>query len=432
MEDKNRFWELEGLRGVASVIVVISHFLLAFYSLAFLGYNSGFSVGQNMRFEDNIYGNPLSVFLSGSFAVAIFFVLSGFVLSIGFFQTGKLDIVKKLAAKRYLRLMIPALTSILIAYVLMIFGLSWAHQVAEITQSGWLMSAWNFSPDFFKALKDGLYGIFIDNGNEYNGALWTMTTEFFGSFMVFGFLALFSQFKYRWVLYAVLFLATFNTWYMAFVIGMVLAELYSRGILVQKSRNWLLILLLLTIGLFLGGYPRFGTQGTLYEVLVPNVEGINWFIVNLTIGATIIIAVVLGAKQIAKLFTNKHIRRLGKYTFSMYLIHLSILYTFTSAMFLLFNQYFQLGFNVSVILSMLISIVPLWGATILFEKYIDSKAITFSNYIANILLGKTNMPKMKQYTKRRLLYIVKRLFVGPEATSKQSYSLKSFVDEADV
>src|SRR4051812_4008381 len=106
---QGRFAELEGLRGVAAIMVVLYHFLLAFYSLAFLGIGNGYEVAQHMRLEDNLYGNPIMAFLSGSFAVAIFFVLSGFVLSIGFFATKKHEILQKLAAKRYLRLMLPAL-----------------------------------------------------------------------------------------------------------------------------------------------------------------------------------------------------------------------------------------------------------------------------------------------------------------------------------
>jgi len=97
MSKIGRFMELEGLRGVAAIGVVLYHFGLSFYTLAFWG--PGVTSVQNMRYEHFLHGNPAMVFLSGTFSVAIFFVLSGFVLSIGFFQTGKLEIIKKLAAK---------------------------------------------------------------------------------------------------------------------------------------------------------------------------------------------------------------------------------------------------------------------------------------------------------------------------------------------
>ncbi|WP_019915138.1 acyltransferase family protein [Paenibacillus sp. HW567] len=68
---------LNGLRGVAALVVVFSHYTLSFFPALHTGntsdvYNS---------FELFVSGSPLNVFYNGSFAVFIFFILSGFVLS---------------------------------------------------------------------------------------------------------------------------------------------------------------------------------------------------------------------------------------------------------------------------------------------------------------------------------------------------------------
>ena len=76
--------ELEGFRGIAATIVVLYHFILAFYPALSWGPDAR---AEHTPFEDDIFGTPLSIFYAGTFAVAIFFVLSGFVLSIGYFQT---------------------------------------------------------------------------------------------------------------------------------------------------------------------------------------------------------------------------------------------------------------------------------------------------------------------------------------------------------
>lgn len=397
---KNRYWELEGLRGVAAIVVAAYHNLLAFYALAFLGQNSGFVVGQHMRYEDNFYGSPIAVFLSGTFAVAIFFVLSGFVLSIGFFQTGKLEIVKKLAAKRYLRLMLPALASILIAFILLSLHLSHAQLAASITQSGWLSGAWGFVPNLIDAIQGGVYGIFIQSGNIYNNALWTMAIEFTGSFIVFGFLALFSKSKYKVIFYIFLLIATFNTWFMGFVLGMILADLYSKDIIKQKVRKWFVFVPALVIGLFLGGYPLFGDNNTIYHYIFPHVLDINWVIVSLSIGATILILIVLSTAQVAGLFANKFVSKLGKYTFSLYLVHLSILYTLTTAIFLVLDKKIGLGYNMSAVLAIISSIPVVLTATILFEKYVDSQSIKLSSYVGGVLLGTTKTPRLSRYLKK--------------------------------
>lgn len=383
----NRFLELEGIRGIAAIVVVLYHFLLAFYLFSFFGPKSP-GLTQHMRFEDNLYGSPFSGFISGTFAVAIFFVLSGFVLSIGYFQTGKMSIVKRLASKRYLRLMLPALASLLLCYFLIRIGASHIKEASAITNSTWLASNWNFVPHLSEVLRDGFLTIFTqDPIHSYNNVLWTMSYEFAGSFLVFLFLALFAKTPNRWVLYAILSVVTFNTWFFAFVIGMVFADMYSRGYLKQKTRSLFFALPLLLTGIYLGGYP-FGNDlsGTAYFFYgqLP-FSGLNYQIISLTLGAAIIVSVVLATSQVANILRKKYISKLGKYTFSLYLVHIPILYTFSSAVFVASTAHF--GYNKSVLITLLASIPVVVATTILFEKYIDTNAIKFANYISDVYFG---------------------------------------------
>lgn len=396
---KHRFEELEGLRGVAAIIVVIYHFILAFYAVLFFGI--GAQRLQHMRFEDNLYGNPLMVFVSGPFAVAIFFVLSGFVLSIAFFQTGKLSIVKKLAAKRYLRLMLPALASILIACFILMAGVSFLKEnVAAISGSGWLERSWSVVPNVFEAAQSGMFDIFMKEGNSYNNVLWTMVFEFAGSFLVFGFLALFGKLKYRWVVYGFLGFATFNTWFFAFIIGMLMADLYANGYLKPKRHSWFLIAPVLILSLVFGGYPAESVKGTIYQYMTIGGLGIDWTVVYLTFGAIGLVGVILLTEQIAAVFRRRAISKLGKYTFALYLIHLPVIYTFGMAIFLIFYKAAGLGFNVSVLLTLIASAPIIAGAAILFEKYVDAPSIKFSTYISNILLGYESPENLKKRWRR--------------------------------
>ncbi len=121
----------------------------------------------------------------------------GFVLSIGFLSKGKKIILQKLALKRYLRLMIPALASIMLAWLLITLGLSHNAQAQAITQSSWLAQMWNFTPNFFDALQQGTWGIFATGEDSYNPVLWTMMFEFIGSMIFFFVLSLFGGMKHR-------------------------------------------------------------------------------------------------------------------------------------------------------------------------------------------------------------------------------------------
>lgn len=130
------------------MMVVLTHFVFLFYPAM----RSGEMHLAHNRFEDNIYGTPLTLLLAGTLAVAIFFVLSGFVLSIGFFKTGDQNIVKKLATGRYLRLMLPAFASVLLALVLIKLGAhSLTSTAGEIANSTSLSQKWSHDPTLFES-----------------------------------------------------------------------------------------------------------------------------------------------------------------------------------------------------------------------------------------------------------------------------------------
>lgn len=398
MQQNKRFEELEGLRGIAAVIVVFYHFLLAFYLFAFLGPGQT----QTQGFEDNLYGNPIMVLLSGTFAVAIFFVLSGFVLSIGFFQSGKMEIVRKLAAKRYLRLMLPALAATLICFVIIKLNISQLHAVADISKSGWLGGTWLFNPDLFMAFKSATFDIFMVSGSPFNNVLWTMAFEFAGSFLVFGFIALFGKQQHRWLAYLVVLIITFNTWFFAFIAGMMIADLYAHGKLKAKKRNLMYALPLLAGALFVAGYPYGSTQGTIYQYLSFSSFNIQWSIMYITLGAIGVMLIILGTEQIAKLFRFKAIRTLGRYTFSMYLVHLAVLYTFAMAVFLFLFNTIGLSFNKSALLAVVTSLPVVAVVSYYFEKYIDAPSTKLASYVGNVFLGYTAAPNIAKNTK--LLY----------------------------
>lgn len=397
------FKELEGLRGLAAVIVVLYHFLLSFYLLAFFGSAGNPSVMQHTRFEDNLYGNPVMALLSGTFAVAIFFVLSGFVLSIKFFQTKDPSVIKSLATKRYTRLMLPALASVLICYLLIKLGASHTSQAAVVTQSGWLAMNWAFVPSLFDAVRNAVWGIFVSGQSAYNNVLWTMTSEFVGSFLVFGFALLFAHSKHRWFAYALLLIILFNTWFIPFIVGMIFADLYSKGYLRPRKRG-LSAVLLVSVAIFCGGFPVGAVTNTIYSALgLPVTTGINSFVLYTTIGASIAVFTVLTTTQIAKLFSMKYISILGRYTFSLYLVHIPILFTMTTGLFLYFHQF--MGYNRSVAVAIACSVPVLAVATWLFERYVDAPAVRFSQSLAHIYEGKREftLPQLAINYKDKLL-----------------------------
>lgn len=415
-QETKRFVALEGVRGLAAIVVVIHHFVLAFYPMLIGGPGSV----QHTRFDDNLFGMPISLLYAGTFAVAIFFVLSGFVLSVGFFQTKSETIIKKLALKRYLRLMLPALAVTMICLVLIKLGFAkYISEAATYTGSGWLAPSWRFDASFLDALYSGAIGIFIQQNSFYDNVLWTMTVEFIGSFIVFGFVLLFGVSKHRWASYLILAAFTFNSWFLPFVTGMALADLYINGKLeIFKKKLWVFGLVL-AAGLLAwlpssstALYTRFSQQFT-------DVISINYMMLYLTVAATLLIFAVLVGRRLSSWLEKPRISKLGKYTFSLYLIHIPVLYTVTVCAFLIARPH--LGYNFAVLTAVLVSLPVVYIATVLFERYVDAPSVKFSSIVARMFENNESFGVKKALARmRRKVRKYQKLLLGIPTPNEQS------------
>lgn len=162
---------LDGIRGWAALMVLFGHLILCTFKP---------TLPQLI--------NPLTSFISDSkLAVYVFFVLSGFVLSIRFIQERPRPSLPAAILARYVRLAIPVLASCSIAYLLLSTGLMWNHQAVPITHSdNWLGVFYNFSPRLLTLFDFSLRGVFFHYYEPiYNAPLWTMQWEFKGSIIIY-------------------------------------------------------------------------------------------------------------------------------------------------------------------------------------------------------------------------------------------------------
>ncbi|KAB2654281.1 MAG: acyltransferase, partial [Verrucomicrobia bacterium] len=75
-----RLGGLEALRGMGAFVVLLHHCGLAFLPFVYFGNPAP----RHFAGEAWIHATPLALFVAGHFAVVVFFVLSAFVLSLGF------------------------------------------------------------------------------------------------------------------------------------------------------------------------------------------------------------------------------------------------------------------------------------------------------------------------------------------------------------
>jgi peptidoglycan/LPS O-acetylase OafA/YrhL len=375
---------LESLRGIAALIVVFTHFTGSFLPAA----AGGAKFPLHSPIDLLLYSTPLSIFVGGNFSVCIFFVLSSFVLTRGFFMTGNRELLTNGAFKRYFRLMPAVALSVLIAYVLLKFGFFFNQQAAALSGSTGLGELWLFPAHLKAALSQAFYGAFVTTmpgGQSYNPVLWTMQVEFLGSFLVFGMAALLGKHPKRGWIYVIMVIATWHSYFLGFALGLMLAdatctEWFKRFISRMRWSGWFGTLL---IGLILGGYPSSGsTSETLYRAF-PNLLGspIEAIAIYHTLGALLVVMAVLGWTRLQHALNWQPFVILGKQSFGLYLTHFIVIATFSSYLFktLMISHSYSFSFTIMVV----VSLPLIFSVSYLYTRWVDQPSIAWSRYMLN-------------------------------------------------
>ena len=370
---------LNGLRGVAAFQVVFHHFILAFYPALFFGGTWTNHLPEGT--EDAVSKSVFTVLWDGNFAVCIFFILSGFVLSHKFFLKKEQEIVTASAVKRYFRLALPVAFSILVAFVFMKLSLFYNQQAGVTAGSGWLSSFWTFRPDFQESLRQAFYGTFFLDTFDYNIVLWTIAHEFMGSFLIYAFLAIVGKSRNRHFAYAALIIVFWQTYYLAFILGLILSDTiaHERMLIRKYDKTRLIRTAMLLLGLFLGSFPAGrDPQGTVYAFMAfPSLTDPRTL--YHTLGAFFIMIVLLESRKMQKFFSYRYFLFLGEISFAMYLLHFIILGSFTSFVFLRLEP--VMPYQYAAGLSFAASLPIIFLASYVVYKYVDRNAVKFSHYV---------------------------------------------------
>lgn len=390
LPDKNKLNYLEGVRGLAAIIVVLHHFTLLFFPALNTGDPAQAHFGNGST-EVQLAGMPLNILYNGGFAVSMFFVLSGFVLSNTYQKTHNTTILTRYAVKRYVRLFVPVSVSIAIAWIFMKTGVFSHFGLGEVTKSqSWLEENFKNNEGFFHVIKNMFIDVFFRTEALYNPVLWTMTYELLGSFLIFAFLLIIHPLNYKTGLYLLLVFVLFasgNNFYAAFVGGALLSRIFvvRRALIPAIFNQKLLLLVVCLIGLFLCSYP-FHTKvnETMYRYIT--FSFMNNYEVYHVIGSIMLLFALLQSQTAMKLLSGKPLVYIGKISFSFYLLHFIILCSFSCYLFKLF--YPSYTYASSVALAFLCSLPVIILTAVLYQKYIDRSGILLSEKIAGYFTRK--------------------------------------------
>ena len=210
-----RFRFLDGLRGWAAVVVLLHHVFID-------------GLPANGFMADRILWAKV-FFLNGTLAVSVFFVISGFSLSIRYLDGGDGRALARIASGRYLRLALPILAICAITHALLVSGVipPAAHRPPPLD------AFLTFTPTLEHLLSFSLLKVFVaySGAETYDPPLWTMSYELYGSFLVFAVVALLRRSQLRTLILGVLFaaLAALQSFLALFVAGILIADLFLHG-----------------------------------------------------------------------------------------------------------------------------------------------------------------------------------------------------------
>jgi len=345
---------LDGIRGLAAWSVFNAHLS------ACLIKSAGSSWGSNGG-NHEIFKFPIvNLIYKGDFAVALFFVIGGYVLSMGPVtamaksprdSAAMMKRMSSTAFRRSLRLLLPSIASMFVVLVLTrldYFTYFKANaETYDTVVKGWspIRLTWpDKTPTLLGQFRDfiecaaNLLTIFVNSTDptfklKYNAVLWTIKLELRCSLVIFATqLAVFYMARRaRIVVISVLALLAWYVWAFEFALfwyGFLLAEvlplLSAQGVARNISLKSLGFGIVLLVGGYLGSFPAWHPDWSPgYAWLLPYTP----FGYPLAerfwsgIGAVLFVSAVSQLPLLVKLYSSAVAQYLGKISFSLYLVH---------------------------------------------------------------------------------------------------------------
>ncbi|TPX18281.1 uncharacterized protein E0L32_002790 [Thyridium curvatum] len=331
---------VDGLRGIASTLVVLTHIARAFDGDLFLPTSAE---GAPPRFLQWPF---VRLLVQGRIGVTIFAFVTGYVCAlkpIKLYAQGSQDAafrsLAKSALRRPPRLILPATLATLLIWFFAQFGV---FQVAKRSDSWWSGAT---SPDIVPYVGDSILNMAHNiirtwtwGQNAYDGNQWTLLPLLKGSFQVYVFIIATAYCKPRYRMMCSLgmwlyfYVGSDSAFGMQFFFGVFLSDLqnYQPAIQFLSDRARLcrvLAVVLVALGLFVASYPEGHAEwrpwsAWLHSVLVNILPGNPDFPrFSSGIGLELIALGLHFSPFIRDVLSNRYFLWLGRQSFAVYLLH---------------------------------------------------------------------------------------------------------------
>ncbi|MEC5180494.1 acyltransferase family protein [Arthrobacter sp. CG_A4] len=371
---QTRVTQLDGLRGIAALVVVACHVLSTLPGIGSV-VSGNRSAGLTTTGEWAVF-SPLHVLWNGTPAVHVFFVLSGFVLVLPFTRPGAVRNWAQYYAKRLLRLYLPAWASLAVAVAL----ISIIPRSASPLQSPWA-DIYVIGPSMGQVFKDSLL---LLTASTINTPLWSLKWEVAFSLLLPAYVLI----ALRWRRF----------WHVKIGIALLLTVVGA-----LQDQEWLTYLPIFAIGAILG------TERDRIRELTQSWPPLAWFVVAaaglflanaewtspgqpiaaveavVTVGSVLIVVLFVSCRSAKRLGDAAVAQWLGRVSFSLYLVHLPIILAGVTLL-----------RAVSLPLALAVSVAASFLAATLFYRYVEQPAHRLSMAAGRAVEQKMYLPHRAQ------------------------------------
>jgi peptidoglycan/LPS O-acetylase OafA/YrhL len=328
---------------------------------------------------DFINSTPLGVAMDGVVAIHVFFCVSGVALTYPVLRSAEpRKVLLRLGVQRYPRLTIPIMASCLLVYLVLLAGGFFNAAAGEAGNSIWLSRQFRIEPDFSHLLSFALWEVYFGYNPEasWNRALWTMPTELAGSFALFVLYAICRIAPLRIAVLAALTIYFANSYIGGFFVGALFAE--AMLCLEQSTERrlvWTGVTLLL-IGLALAAAARAPGLAAF--------PGLHTLLANNVIAALFVAGAYL-ATPVRHFLERPLSEFLGRISFSLYLVHLIVICSLGSALYLALQPHLSFTWLTIAISSM--TVIAAVAVAIAFDAVVERGALSYAKAGLARLLG---------------------------------------------
>jgi peptidoglycan/LPS O-acetylase OafA/YrhL len=397
LQEGGRLPALEGLRGLAALVVMLHHTLLATLPTFAGAYGAGpFPTGGSLGWW--LTYTPLHIIWAGGEFVVVFFVLSGFVLSLPAARGGGALRLTSYYPSRFVRLYLPVWGAL--AFAVLVHVLVIGHQ-QTLSEGNWWLNSYT-EPLTWQGLRQDA-GLLSKHTGHWAllGVLWSLRWE-----------VLFSLSLPLLLLIAVRGLRTRLSW------GLVAAVCLT-ALLCHESSEYLLELPPFVLGMALAfrrediaRVARKLARRTAASVVAQLLLGVacvcaltaDWWLpgdapegnvamtgpaaVTVALGACLTVVAALTVGPFANFLCSRAIAWTGKRSYSLYLVHCPIVVALAFAA----GGQMSLGYLLAAVSLSL-------GAAAVFHRLVEAPAHRFAQRVAHaaqVKQGRSGVPAFQQ------------------------------------